>query len=246
MAGDADIAVVASLLADRARATMLLALSDGRALTASELAKSARIAPSTASEHLSRLVNAQVVTVAKQGRHRYYQLADPALVELMEGLARLAPQAQPRTLGASEHAKALHRARMCYRHLAGALGVRLTDALVEREILCAVDEGYVVEAAGAVWLRRFGIADELFPTRGALLTPWHIDWSERQRHIAGSLGAALADRLFALSWLQRRPASRAVDLTALGRAGLESAFGLRYDIQTYGPSTDAVREEAIH
>jgi DNA-binding transcriptional ArsR family regulator len=228
MPGDADIASIAALLADPTRAAMLLALSDGRAFTASELAKSAGVAPSTASEHLGRLVDAELLAVVKQGRHRFYQLADPTIVEIMEGLARLAPQVKTRTLSASEHAKALHRARLCYHHLAGTLGVLLTEALVERQVLHGADAGYVVEEEGIAWLHAFGIASGPLQKRGRLFVPWHIDWSERRYHVAGALGAALADRLFELQWLVRNPTSRAVRLTAEGKAGMEQAFGLRF------------------
>jgi DNA-binding transcriptional ArsR family regulator len=228
MPGDADIASVAALLADPTRATMLLALSDGRAFTASELAKSARVAPSTASEHLGRLVDAELLVVAKQGRHRFYHLADPTIVEIMEGLARLAHQVKIRTLSESEHAKALHRARLCYHHLAGTLGVLLTEALVERQILHVADAGYVLEEEGIAWLHTFGIASEPLKKRGLFFVPWHIDWSERKHHVAGALGAALAGRLFELQWLARHPSSRAVRLTTNGKTGMEQVFGLRF------------------
>ncbi len=228
MPGDADIAAIAALLADPTRAAMLLTLSDGRAFTASELAKSAGVAPSTASEHLGRLVDAELLAVVKQGRHRFYQLADPTIVEIMEGLARLAPQVKTRTLSGSERAKALHRARLCYHHLAGTLGVLLTEALVERQVLHEADAGYVVEEEGIAWLHAFGIASGPLQQRGRLFVPWHIDWSERRHHVAGALGAALADRLFELKWLVRAPISRAVRLTAEGKAGMEQTFELRF------------------
>lgn len=227
MAGETDIAAVASLLADPTRATMLLALSDGRAFTASELAHGAKVAPSTASEHLSRLVSAGLLTVAKQGRHRYFHLADPTIVEIIESMARLAPQVQIRTLDESEYAKALHRARMCYHHLAGTLGVLLTEALVQQQILHVADMGYVVTAAGVAWLRDFSITGAPPSKNGVIFVPWHIDWSERKHHVAGAFGAALANRLFDLRWLERRPCSRAVRVTATGAIELERVFGLR-------------------
>src|SRR5579859_5770445 len=119
MAGEADIAFVATLLADPTRATILLALSDGRAFTASELARRARVSPSTASEHLARLVDSSLLLVEKQGRNRFFRLADPSIVEIMEHLARLAPQVKIHTLGEAEKAKAVYKARMCYNHMAG-------------------------------------------------------------------------------------------------------------------------------
>src|ERR1700730_424391 len=141
MPGDADIAAVAALLAEPTRATILLALSDGRAFTTNELARNAKVAPSTASEHLARLLDASLLVVEKQGRNRFYRLADPTVVEIMENLARLAPQVKIRSLGESERAQAVHRARMCYNHLAGTLGVSLTEALVEKQILNSVETG---------------------------------------------------------------------------------------------------------
>ena len=228
MPGEVDIAAVAALLADPTRSTMLLALSDGRAFTASELAKSARVAPSTASEHLGRLVEASLLTVEKQGRHRFYRLADPTIVEVIEDLARFAPQVKIRTLSASEHAKALHRARMCYDHLAGTLGVLLTEALVEREVLRGVEAGYVVEEEGVAWLHTFGITSGTWTSQGRFFVPCHIDWSERKHHVAGAFGSALADRLFELQWLERHPSNRAVRLTRDGKTGMEQVFGLRF------------------
>ena len=141
MPGEVDIAAVAALLAEPTRAAILLTLSDGRAFTASELAKGARVSPSTVSEHLARLVDASLLQVEKQGRNRFFRLADPSIVEIMEQLARLAPQVKIRSLSEAENAKAVYKARMCYNHMAGTLGVLLTEALVERQILRVMEGG---------------------------------------------------------------------------------------------------------
>ena len=117
---------------------------------------------------------------------------------------------------------------MRHNHLATGLGVRLTDALVEKTILRVADTGYLLEADGAIWLQQFGIDVDVFDRRGVLFAPWHIDWSERKRHMAGPSGGALAARLFHLRWLERRPASRVVSLTERGRAGMQDAFGLSF------------------
>lgn len=228
MPGDVDIASVAALLADPTRAAVLLALSDGRAFTASELAKRARVAPSTMSEHLGRLLDSSLLVVEKQGRNRFYRLADPTIVEIIENLARLAPRMQIRTLSESERAKAIYRARMCYNHLAGTLGVLLTEALVEKQILRPLDMGYLVDSEGAAWLEAFGIACQPLKKHGQLVIPWHIDWSERKHHAAGAFGAAFANRLLDLKWIERQPANRAIHLTTEGQAGLEQAFGIRF------------------
>ena len=125
MRGDVDVAAVAELVADSSRATMLLALSDGRALTAGELAKRARVAPSTASGHLTQLVDGGAVAVERQGRHRYYRIAEPAMMQVLQSLALLAPVAPPRTLRESDTLADVRRARTCYAHLAAALGAAL-------------------------------------------------------------------------------------------------------------------------
>ncbi len=226
MPGDADIASVAALLADPTRATILLALSDGRAFTTNELARNAKVAPSTASEHLARLLDFSLLVVEKQGRNRFYRLADPTIVEIMENLACLAPQVKIRSLSESERAQAIRRARVCYNHLAGTLGVLLTEALVEKQILHNVDTGYVVESGGIAWLENFGISCQPLKKRGQIFVPWHIDWSERKHHVAGAFGAALTQRLFELNWIKRQTASRSIHLTADGQVEIEQAFGL--------------------
>lgn len=229
MPGEADIAAVAALLAEPTRAKMLLALSDGRAFTTNELARSAKVAPSTASEHLARLLDAELLVVEKQGRNRFYRLADPTIVEIMESLAHLAPRVKIRSLSESEQAQAVHLARMCYNHLAGRLGVSLTEALLEKQVLHNVDTGYVMEQAGMDWMEDFGVPCQQLKRRGLLFVPRHIDWSERRYHVAGAFGAALSQRLFELNWIKRRPASRSVHLTPEGQTEMERTFGLHLE-----------------
>jgi hypothetical protein len=151
---------------------------------------------------------------------------------MLEDLARLTPQVKTRTLSASEHAKALHRARQCYHHLAGTLGVHVTVALVKRGILRVVDSGddagYRVDEEGLAWLRTFGIAGVSLKTGAMVFAPRHIDWSEGKPHFAGGLGSALAQRLFELQWLSHCPSSRVVRLTQEGKAGMDQVFGLHF------------------
>ncbi len=225
IAGDADIAVVAALLADPTRADFLLTLSDGRALPAGELARTAGVAPSTASAHLARLVESGFVAVEPWGKHRYYRISSPALIAALEALAVIAPTKPVRSLHQSDRAAALHFARTCYDHLGGYLGVALTQALVEREILIELETGYSVTEGGARRLGEFGV-DLGRVGRQLSYSPYHIDWSERYRHIAGPLAKALTVRLFELNWLERVQLSRAVRLTAIGRDGLRESFGL--------------------
>jgi DNA-binding transcriptional ArsR family regulator len=226
MPGDVDITFVASLLSDATRVNILLNLSDGRAFTASELAKQARVAPSTASAHLGRLVESSLLVMEKQGRYRYFRLANPAIVTILEELAVFAPATTVHSLREAAIGEAVRRARTCYNHLAGMLGVALTQALVEKQLLHVLEDGYVVSEKGECWLRDFGLHANLSKNGHSTFVPRHIDWSERRYHIAGSLAAALTNRLFELAWIKRTPASRAVSVTVSGRDALREMFGL--------------------
>jgi DNA-binding transcriptional ArsR family regulator len=217
---------VAALLADPTRAGMLLVLSDGRALPAGELARRMRVVPSTASEHLVRLVRQGLLQVERCGRHRYYRLADPALARALEALAVVAPPAVPRSLRESDEVMALRYARTCYDHLAGALGVAVTEGLVQRGLLNVIDDGYSVTPRGSRRLDELGLDVAQARRRRRLFAPHCLDWSERRHHLAGALGAALADRLFALDWIARDPAGRAVRVTQEGRQGLHNWLGV--------------------
>jgi len=226
MPGDVNIASVASLLADPTRVSILQALGDGRALPAGELARSSRVNASTASAHLTKLVESGLLFVEKQGRHRYYRLANPAIEQALETLALFAPTFPVHSLRESEAAKAIRAARMCYGHLAGALGVALTQSLVDRQIVVALDEGFLLTDTGKQWLHNFGIDGPFLKKAGPLVAPHHIDWSERRHHLAGALGAALARRLTDLEWVKRAPSSRAIHITENGRKALADKFGL--------------------
>jgi DNA-binding transcriptional ArsR family regulator len=236
MHGDVNIASVAALLADQTRVNMLVALSDGRALPAGELARRARVASSTASNHLTKLMESGLLVVEEQGRHRYFRIANPLVVQALETLAPLAPAAPIRTLREAESSKAIRSARMCYNHLAGTLGVALTQALVEQEVLIALDEGYTVNESGERWLRSFGLDVTHFQKRGYIFVPHHIDWSERRRHIAGAFAAAFAQHLFALEWIKRSPSSRAVHITERGHVALSQQFGWNGELREPAPA----------
>ena len=223
--GDANIAVVASLLADPARATIMTALSDGRALPAGELARLAHVAPSTASSHLSKLAEGGLIEVEVWGRHRYYRVAGPEIVGAIEALSLLSPATPERSLSQSREAGAVRFARTCYDHLAGFLGVKVTRSLVELDVLRELEDGYEVTEEGLLHLLEFGV--DLSGRRERIrFAPSHIDWSERYRHFAGPLAKAAASRLFELEWVARTPSSRAVRVTEAGQAGLQEHFGL--------------------
>ncbi|GHO50403.1 ArsR/SmtB family transcription factor [Ktedonospora formicarum] len=226
MPGDVNIAPIALLFADQTRASILQELSDGQALSAGELARRAHVTPSTASTHLAKLMDAGLLIAEKQGKHRYYRIADPAIVQAIEALAALAPVRQVHSLREAQIAQAVRSARMCSTHLAGKLGVDLTQALVNKGVLAASEEGYYMTSYGQQWLCDFGIEGEALKRRGLEVVSHHIDWSEHRPHIAGALGAALAQRLFELQWITRTPFSRAVRLTASGQLSLRDEFGI--------------------
>ena len=220
------MAGVAALVGDPARATMLASLMDGRALTATELALDAGVSPQTASGHLAKLVDAHLLTVLKQGRHRYHRLASPLVGRMLEGIMAVAAiEAPPRHRPRSARDDAMCFARTCYDHLAGRLGVALADALVERGIVQLDDDGGQVTQEGRAFFGDFGVEAEGGARRGAFCRPC-LDWSERRWHLGGRLGVDLARRCFDLGWIERRRDSRAVALTQEGRAGFAVRFGL--------------------
>lgn len=222
--GDVDIAAVGALLAEPARVRILQAL-DGRALPAGVLASEAGIAPSTGSGHLARLVAAGFLAVETRGRQRYYRLAEPTAADLLETMARLAPQRPVRSLRQGNRALALRRARSCYDHVAGRLGTDLQATFVARGWLAGGEEEYLLTDAGRDGFLAFGIDVDALPGRRRLIRHC-LDWSERRHHLSGGLGAALLARLLALGWVERAPTDRALVVTPAGRAGLAREFGV--------------------
>jgi DNA-binding transcriptional ArsR family regulator len=220
LAGDVDIAAVASLMGDPSRATVLAELSDGRALPPSELAEVAGVSRSTISEHLAKLQRAGLLAVERGGRNRYYRLAGPDVAAAVESLAALAPRFAVRSLRQSNRAGALGAARTCYGHLAGRLGVAITDAMLARGLIEREDDVFLLTGAGAAWLEDLGVAKP--PRAGKACN----DWSERRPHLAGRLGVVLARRLFELDWVARTERARAVDVTAAGRRELAARLGV--------------------
>lgn len=221
------IAATAALLGDSARANIMAALMDGRALTAKELAFAAHVAPQTASGHLSKLTGAGLLTLQRQGRHRYFRLTSPVVGQMLEAILAAAGEIEPRQrdrrLSTWRGGEALRTARTCYDHLAGRLGVALADSLCAQGHLALSEDGGEVTDSGHDFLHRFGA--EPGAGRRVFCRPC-LDWSERRPHIAGRLGAALASRCFELGWIARQRDTRAVSITAAGRAGFAQAFGI--------------------
>jgi DNA-binding transcriptional ArsR family regulator len=218
--GDSDVAAVAALIAEPARAAMLDALMDGRARPAGELARLAGVAPSTASGHLARLLAGELVGCDVAGRERRYRLASSAVAEALEALALLARPAEMRSLRAADRAAAIRAARTCYDHLAGRLGVGLTEALVERKALVVRDASFELTASGEDVLNRIGVDVAGARAHRRSFARACLDWSERRPHLAGALGAAVADALLARRWIERRPSDRGLVVTTIGTKAL--------------------------
>lgn len=226
MKADADVAAAAALLSEPTRAALVLAVMEEEALPASDLAARAGIAPSTASEHLRRLVGGGFLTSSKSGRHRYYRLADPAVAEAIEALALVAPQPPVRSLRDANQGELIRYARTCYDHLAGQLGVAIARGLERERVLRRRNGSFTLGRKAEERLARFGIdLTELQRQRRPMVRDC-LDWSERELHVAGALGAALAARLFDLGWIKRRPGNRSVEVTEEGRAGLQRELGV--------------------
>ena len=223
------IAEVAAVIGEPARAAMLTVLMDGRALTAAELAGVAGITPQTASSHLARLIGAELVTVHQQGRHRYHRLAGPGVARLIESLMQHATgEAGPRRhLRTGPREEAMRRARTCYDHLAGRLGVAIADALVARGHVEIDDEAGLVTDGGAAFFASIGVALPASGPRSSrpLCRPC-LDWSERRPHLAGHLGAAICAHGFDAAWLRRIAGTRAVSVTPKGQAALATILGV--------------------
>jgi DNA-binding transcriptional ArsR family regulator len=222
------LAGLAALLADRTRAEFCLALLDGRAWTAGELAAHAGVARSTASEHLDRLIGGGLLTERRQGRHRYVQLAGAHVAELLEDLAAyLDPAPRPvRGLRAAAASEALARGRTCYDHLAGRLGVAVTDAMT-REGLLDQAGGFSLTAQGVAWLTgSVGVPEAWLRPGRRPLARGCLDWTERRPHLAGAAGARLCQRFLDRGWVRRISGGRAVLLTPTGRTALRDLLGL--------------------
>lgn len=214
------MAELAALLADGTRAGICLALLDGRAWTAGELARRAGVAPSTASDHLTRLVRGGLLVEERQGRHRYLRLAGPSVAQLIEHLAghAPAPSAPTGSLRKATASAALTYARTCYDHLAGRLGVLMYDALLADGRLDR-SSGLALTADGWAWATELGVPVEVLRTARRPVVRDCLDWTERRPHLAGALGAALCRRFTDLAWITQG-SGRAVRLTPAGRAAL--------------------------
>jgi DNA-binding transcriptional ArsR family regulator len=229
------MAEIAALVGNPARANILLALGDGRALTATELAYAAHVSPQTTSGHLAQLTASGLLSLSKQGRHSYYRLASPLVGRMLEAIMAVAagtPSCRtPRWCGD----EALRTARTCYDHLAGRLAVALTDALIARESLVLTDDGGELTLGGTDLLQDFGIDLAALRQRRRVFCRPCLDWSERRPHLAGAVGAAIAARCFDLGWIARQRDSRALTILPAGADGLAKVFGVCLELEKPTP-----------
>jgi len=220
--------MVASLVGDPARANMLTALMSGKALTASELAQEAGITPQTASSHLAKLEAGGLVEPEKQGRHRYYRLTDPDVAGVLEGLAGLAARAGHMRVRTGPKDPELRRARICYDHLAGDLGVQMLDSLKTQKLVRQKKQDIELTVEGARFLERnLQISTDMLTHPRRPVCKACLDWSERRHHLAGTLGAALMARFTELKWAARdtTPGSRVVNFSRNGEKRFAALFG---------------------
>ncbi|MGZ5877242.1 MAG: ArsR/SmtB family transcription factor [Bradyrhizobium sp.] len=221
---------VAALVGDTARATMLAALMGGQALTSSELAGLASVSRPTASEHLTRMVNARLLTVTQKRRNRYYRIASPLVARMLEGIKAVAALETPaRYQRRSAQDDALRFARTCYDHLAGQLGVEIADALTAKRYVILSEDGGAVTPAGARFLATFGAELNSKAAGKRIFCRACLDWSERRYHIAGFVGAEIWRRTQELGWVTQQHGMRAVHVTPTGRCGFRDILGVKLD-----------------
>jgi len=219
--------MIAALVGDPARANMLTALLSGRALTATELAQEAGVTPQTASSHLSKLETGGLIEPEKQGRHRYYRLTDPDVADVLEGLAGLAARTGHMRVRTGPKDPALRRARICYDHLAGDLGVQMLDSMTRQKLLRHRKQEIAVTAEGERFLEKhLQISPDMLAHPRRPVCKACLDWSERRHHLAGTLGAALMKRFNELKWAERdaTPGSRVVNFSRSGEKHFAALF----------------------
>jgi DNA-binding transcriptional ArsR family regulator len=218
------ISGIAALIGEPARAEMLTALMADRALTATELATVAGVSKATASAHLAKLVDARLLAVQTQGRHRYFRLADRDVAQLLESLTGVAFRTGALRLKSSPREPALRRARVCYDHLAGELGVRAFEALLAMRCFKSDAAGLHITPAGTAWFTRFGVDVDAVTSQRRMMCKACLDWSERRHHLAGAWGTALLQRMLELGWARRLKDTRIVQFTPPGECAFQAMF----------------------
>jgi DNA-binding transcriptional ArsR family regulator len=222
------LAEVANLVGDLARANILLALMDKRALTAKELAHAARVSPQTTSSHLVKLTNAKLLEVTQQGRYRYYRLASPQVAQMLEAVMVVAGDRISGLKPLSKASQDLRAARSCYDHLAGRLGVAFADALTARRFMVLDTEGAQLTPSGLNFLEELGLEIHSLPRSRRMFCRPCLDWSERRYHLAGRLGALFLGFCLDRRWLERRSDTRALRITRFGARQFAEQFQIEH------------------
>jgi DNA-binding transcriptional ArsR family regulator len=223
-----NIVRIAALIGERARADILTALMANNALTATELSQVAGVTKQTISAHLAKLLDARLLAVETQGRHRYFRLADPDVAQLLETLMGVAFRSGAVRARLSPREPALRKARVCYDHLAGDLGVQVYESLQRGKLLSAGASDLALTAAGAAFVRDLGIDLDALTERKRSVCRACLDWSVRRHHLAGALGAALLARFCELGWARRANNSRVVEFSPRGEKALRTRFDLQH------------------
>ncbi|QGH35653.1 helix-turn-helix domain-containing protein [Gracilibacillus salitolerans] len=219
-----NVSKIASLLSDPTRSAILLSLMDGSIHPASELASIAKVKPQTASFHLHKMLESNLINVEKHGRHRYYKLINSDVAKVIEQMLSISPNSPVTSFRESREQKAIHFARTCYDHLAGYLGVQITNSLMEQGYIKKVELNFEVTPEGSKFFQDFGINLEEQEKKRRAYARCCLDWSERQHHIAGALGNALLLQMLERKWITRVPNTRAVKVTPFGKAELQKLF----------------------
>lgn len=215
---------IAALIGDPTRAIIMWTLLDGKAFTATELAIIANTSPQNISMHLAKLVQSDLLCVEKQGRHKYYRFSNKEIAYAIEAMANLIPHSTIPKKNIAEKYSPIKHCRTCYDHLAGKIGVALSESLLEQKIIVDNNNVFEIGPKGEKWFSDFGInVDEVKKQRRLFLKPC-LDWSERRNHIAGSLATSLLDKMLSNDWLRKTNHSRAISITGKGEKELYEYF----------------------
>lgn len=213
-----EISRISTIIGDPVRSVILWTLLDNRAYTAIELANVVETSPQNISIHLSKLVNADLLTVESQGRHKYYKLLNPEIAGVIEGIANLVPKERQKNV--TDNNSGIKYCRTCYDHLAGKIGVEITAKLIDEKYIVLDNKAFLVTEEGKNFFNNLGIDLEALKKQKRIFAKPCLDWSERKHHLSGSLAAALLNKMFEMDWIRRIDNSRAVSITANGQKAL--------------------------
>jgi DNA-binding transcriptional ArsR family regulator len=213
-----EISRISTIIGDPVRSVILWTLLDNRAYTAIELANVVETSPQNISIHLSKLVNADLLTVESQGRHKYYKLLNPEIAGVIEGIANLVPKERQKKV--TDNNSGIKYCRTCYDHLAGKIGVEITAKLIDKKYIVLDNKSFLVTDEGKTFFEDLGIDLEALKKQKRIFAKPCLDWSERKHHFSGSLAAALLNKMFETDWIRRIDNSRAVSITANGQKAL--------------------------